>query len=281
MCYRWYLEIKFLETMLCKLNQFSLLFFFLIFTSSCSPLYSNLGGDVQGPPEALQTQLTPFAKNLIARAYADIDPSRLMDFHTHILGLGNSHSGIWVNPAMQTPANPLRYFRFQVFKNASGIYQDEQADQQYLTRLLKLIDNLPEKGRFMILGFDKHYTPNGKDDPERTEFFIPNEYIFSLVKKNPEIFTPMISIHPYRKDALQKLEEWNKKGVRFIKWLPNAMGTIYNLTQVTPFVLTGFKFISGYYFHVIVSKCRKVQQRSRELFLLPRIYIIFQQLRGQ
>ncbi|MBT3922307.1 MAG: amidohydrolase family protein [Nitrospina sp.] len=187
-------------------------------------MYSKLGGDIKGPPEALQGQLTSFAKNLIAKSYADIDPSRLIDFHTHILGLGNSNSGIWVNPAMQNPANPMRYFRFRVFKNASGIYQDEKADRQYIARLLELIENLPEKGRFMILGFDKHYSKNGKEDLERTEFYIPNKYISSLVKKYPKIFTPMISIHPYRKDSLQKLEEWNKKGARFIKWLPNAMG---------------------------------------------------------
>ena len=140
-----------------KLNSFFLLFIFVFLITSCSPLYSKLGGDIKGPPEALQGQLTSFAKNLIAKSYADIDPSRLIDFHTHILGLGNSNSGIWVNPAMQNPANPMRYFRFRVFKNASGIYQDEKADRQYIARLLELIENLPEKGRFMILGFDKHY----------------------------------------------------------------------------------------------------------------------------
>ncbi|HIB43117.1 MAG TPA: amidohydrolase [Nitrospina sp.] len=207
-----------------KSTHFFVLFIFVSLTPSCSPLYSKLGGDVQGPPEALQNQLTPLAKKLIKTAYADIDASRLMDFHTHILGLGNSSSGIWVNPAMQTPANPMRYFRFRVFKNASGIYQDDKADQDYISRLLQLIEHLPEKGRFMILGFDKRYRPDGKEDLERTEFYIPNEYISSMVKKNPQIFISMISIHPFRKDAIKKLEEWNKKGVRFIKWLPNAMG---------------------------------------------------------
>jgi len=205
---------------------FSCFFFFLTgsFFISCAPVYSQLGGDFKGPPEALQRKLTPTAKNLIAKAYADIDPSRLVDFHTHILGLGNSNSGVWVNPAMQTRINPMRYFRFQVFKNASGISKNDSADQDYVARLLRLIENLPKPGRFMILGFDKHYRPDSKEDLERTEFFVPNDYIFSLVNKNPKIFLPMISVHPYRKDAVKKLEDWNKKGTRFIKWLPNAMG---------------------------------------------------------
>jgi predicted TIM-barrel fold metal-dependent hydrolase len=33
-----------------------------------------------------------------------------------------------------------------------------------------------------------------------------------------------MSVHPYRADALQQLEHWAGKGVRLIKWLPNAMG---------------------------------------------------------
>ena len=34
----------------------------------------------------------------------------------------------------------------------------------------------------------------------------------------------MISVHPYRRDALQALDHWAAKGVRFVKWLPNVMG---------------------------------------------------------
>ena len=97
---------------------------------------------------------------------------------------------------MLSVAHPVRHVRFLVFKNASGIYNNESADQEFVSRLLKLIGNLPKQGRFMLLGFDKHYDPDGKANLERTEFFIPNEYIFFLVEKNPEIFVPMISVHP-------------------------------------------------------------------------------------
>ncbi|MEK9627805.1 MAG: amidohydrolase family protein [Nitrospinota bacterium] len=204
--------------------HFILLVYFFFALISCSSIYSQIGGNFEGPPEALKKQLTPLAKKLIADAYEDLDASRLMDFHTHVLGLGNSNSGIFINPAMLSIAHPARHVRFLVFKNAAGIHSNENADQEFIARLLDLIKSLPKSGRFMLMGFDKHYGPDGKANLERTEFFIPNEYIFSLVEKNPKIFAPMISIHPYRKDALEKLEYWNKKGARFIKWLPNAMG---------------------------------------------------------
>jgi predicted TIM-barrel fold metal-dependent hydrolase len=46
--------------------------------------------------------------------------------------------------------------------------------------------------------------------------------VIKASKKYPEIFIPVGSIHPYRKDALPELERIHGMGVRFIKWLPNA-----------------------------------------------------------
>ncbi len=52
---------------------------------------------------------------------------------------------------------------------------------------------------------------------------MPNEYVWSLARDNPA-FVPGVSIHPYRKDALTQLDFWAGRGVRHVKWLPNAMG---------------------------------------------------------
>ncbi len=46
----------------------------------------------------------------------------------------------------------------------------------------------------------------------------------TFAKKNPGIFFPIISIHPYREDATTALRHSAQQGVRFVKWLPNAMG---------------------------------------------------------
>ena len=45
-----------------------------------------------------------------------------------------------------------------------------------------------------------------------------------LAKQYPDIFIPVISVHPNRPDALAELEKWAQQGVRFVKWLPNAQG---------------------------------------------------------
>jgi predicted TIM-barrel fold metal-dependent hydrolase len=59
---------------------------------------------------------------------------------------------------------------------------------------------------------------------EKTEFYVPNEYVFSLAQRDPDLFIPNISVNPYRPDALQELEKWARRGARIVKWLPNAMG---------------------------------------------------------
>ena len=45
----------------------------------------------------------------------------------------------------------------------------------------------------------------------------------------------MISVHPYRKDALLELRKWAEKGVRLVKWLPNAMGIDPSDEMIDPF----------------------------------------------
>lgn len=108
--------------------------------------------------------------------------------------------------------------------NASGIENPQKADQEYLDRLIRLIRGTKYPMKSAILAFDKHYNLDGSENLEKTEFYVPNSYIYELSKKYPDIFIPVISVHPYRLDALEELDWWGRKGARMVKWLPNAMG---------------------------------------------------------
>jgi mannonate dehydratase len=55
-------------------------------------------------------------------------------------------------------------------------------------------------------------------------FHIPNAYARDVAKRHPESFEWAASIHPYRKDALEALEQAKRDGARAVKWLPSAMG---------------------------------------------------------
>ena len=48
-------------------------------------------------------------------------------------------------------------------------------------------------------------------------------------------FSPVISLHPYRPDAIDELDRWGKAGVKYIKWLPNAMGMDPANKAIEPF----------------------------------------------
>lgn len=198
---------------------------FLLGAFFFSPLY--VPGFLTNQPSTQQdtSALSPGAKALIKSAYKDIDSaSQLRDYHTHIVGTGEGNSGTFVNPKMTSWLHPIDHLKFNIYAKAAGVKDISKADSQYKERLKQLAQNLPVKSKFVLLAFDKHYKADGTADLEKTEFYVPNEYVYELSKQHPEIYTPCISIHPYRKDALQELEKYAKLGVKQIKWLPNAMG---------------------------------------------------------
>lgn len=183
-----------------------------------------IGGAFKHQPEELQNRLSSKAGDLIKRAFEDIDPTRLIDHHTHIAGLGTSHSGAFINPKMRTWAHPFHHLKFKVYLSAAGVADVDQADAQLVTRLVNLAKHISHHGKHRLLAFDKNYHPDGTPNLEKTEFYVPNEYVFGLAERNPDLFLPSISVNPYRADALEELERWARRGARVVKWLPNAMG---------------------------------------------------------
>lgn len=195
--------------------------FVLLGSSGC--LIDRIGGAYTREPGELESNASIGAKRLIELAYEGIDPARLVDYHTHIIGLGADGSGAFVSPRTNDWLS-LERWKFLVYTSASGIKNLAQADQEYVARLARLARGSPRGGKYRILAFDKHYKPDGAVDLGKTNFYIPNEYVFRLTKQFPDIFLPTISVHPYRRDALAELEKWARLGVKIVKWLPNAMG---------------------------------------------------------
>lgn len=196
---------------------------FLVLTSVILfNLVSWIGGNFHHnePYQALSQK----ARDLVERAAKPFQGQTVIDLHTHLVGIGTSGKGTYIHPGMLSIMSPTRYFKFLVYKNAAGIINQKNADSEYLQRLNFLIKQLPYKAKFALMAFDKHYKKDGSVDENHTEFYVENEYMYSVYQQNPQHFIPVISVHPYRKDAVEQLNFWSSKGVRFIKWLPNAMG---------------------------------------------------------
>ena len=146
----------------------------------------------------------------------------------------------------------FEHVQTDVFMRTAGIGADvraqisdnqsrTRANEDVVNRLYQLVkhfrvdapDGSKRPGRFMLLAMDAYYEPDGRINWEKTDMVIPNRYLIALTEcMNRQAvrdglgspFIPVISIHPYRKDAIQMLDEFHRNhAVRYVKWLPNSM----------------------------------------------------------
>jgi predicted TIM-barrel fold metal-dependent hydrolase len=183
-----------------------------------------IGGAFSQPPEDLDRTISGKSSDLIKRAFDDIDSARLVDHHVHIAGLGVGGTNTFVNPKMRTWRHPFHRLKLKVYMSSAGVADEDKADPQAVARLTSLVRGIKDHGKHRLLAFDKNYRRDGSVNLEKTEFYVPNEYVFELAEQYPELFVPNISVNPYRPDALAELEKWARRGARIVKWLPNAMG---------------------------------------------------------
>lgn len=187
-------------------------------------LLHHIAGAFSRKPEELRERIGAKAGDLIKRSFDEIDPARLVDYHTHVVGLGKGDSGAFVNPKMLAWRHPFHRLKFKVYLSAGAVDDVAQADQQIVLRLTNLIRQTDGHGKHRLLAFDKNYKRDGTPNLAKTEFYVPNDYVFKLAEEHPDCFEPVISVNPYRADALNELERGARRGARMVKWLPNAMG---------------------------------------------------------
>src|SRR4026209_33461 len=187
-------------------------------------LIHSIGGAFTKQPEDLNSGLSVKAADLIKRAFDDIDSSKLVDHHVHIAGLGIGGTNAFVNPKMLTWRHPFHRLKLKVYMSSAGVADEHKADPQAVARLASLVAHIRGHGKHRLLAFDKHYRRDGSVNLEKTEFYVPNEYVFEVAAQHPDLFVPNISVNPYRPDAIAELGKWARRGARVVKWLPNAMG---------------------------------------------------------
>ena len=158
---------------------------------------------------------------LVQSAWDGIDPSQVWDSHAHLVGTGDSGSGITVNPAMYSFLSPGQYARREFFLNA-GCARD-RIDQSYVERLQSLLEAM-RGTKLMLFAFDRTYDERGEPDPEHTAFYVPDAYARDTARAHPQYFEWVASVHPYAKDALERLAQAKRDGARAVKWLPPSMG---------------------------------------------------------
>jgi uncharacterized protein len=185
-----------------------------------SKVLSPLGGNFSSNPQTLV--LSNGAIDLINRAYEGIPEGKVWDYHCHLVGTGKMGDA-YIGPSFMKFSNLNYKVKFNVLMSSSGVDDIEKADEQYVSRLIQLLELMPGVGKVCLLALDQFYTFDGEPNKDLTKLYVSNDYMFEVYRRYPQYFEPCVSIHPYRFDALEELEKWAGLGVKMVKWLPNEM----------------------------------------------------------
>src|ERR671930_1331393 len=98
-------------------------------------LIHHIGGGFIHQPEEINN-VSSKTRDLIKRAFDDIDPGKLLDYHTHVAGLGNGTNGTFVNPKMRTWGHPLHKIKLKIYLSAGGVSDVERSDDQIVDRMV-------------------------------------------------------------------------------------------------------------------------------------------------
>jgi predicted TIM-barrel fold metal-dependent hydrolase len=139
-----------------------------------------------------------------------------LDVHVHVMGVGTLGTGCWMSPATRSSLNA----RIGLWNLRLRIGQPD-LDQAYVAYLLSRVRSAGFLKQVVLLAQDWTYTDGGERDESRTAFHTPNEYIARLASEYRE-FLFGASIHPYRPDAVDALDQAVAQGTVLMKWIPSV-----------------------------------------------------------
>ncbi|MDR0702392.1 MAG: amidohydrolase family protein [Azoarcus sp.] len=159
----------------------------------------------------------------LARVWEGLDPARVWDCHVHLAGIGDSGSGLVVGDRLLRLWHPVLYSQRLFYLNAGCVSSmPGTVDENYVRRLALLLRNMSSGVKALIFAFDWYHDDGGLPVPDRSTFHVPDDYARRMAAAWPGVFEWAASIHPYRPDAVDRLEAAAAQGAKAVKWLPAA-----------------------------------------------------------
>lgn len=183
-----------------------------------------LGGAFTYPPEDAAWLLPDPAQKLIEQAYAGLDKAKVVDHNVILLSAGQrggDDNQSFINADLLAGWHPDLRLRSEVLLSAIAVNDVNRFDDLYLARLVRLARSLPHEQRLQLAALDQRYDHDGNAQPQVTPVYVDNNAVWRVAKTYPGLFTPVVSVHPYRKDAVAALKRWAKRGVKTVKWMPS------------------------------------------------------------
>ncbi len=172
----------------------------------------------------------------VLAALQGLDMARVVDTHAHLLGTGDAGSGCSIHPSMHQWWHPGEVLRRRGILNAACVPADAPSiDRAYVQRLLDLAADFPAGARWWLFAFEQAHDDAGRPDPNHSTFHVPDAYTAQIAAQHADRFDWVASIHPYRADALQRLDAALAAGALAVKWLPSAMNIDLRDPRCRPF----------------------------------------------
>lgn len=154
----------------------------------------------------------------------------LIDMHVHVAGIGAGNSGCYLSPSLRNN------WRYRIYLEAFGTTQSEletKGDAYVFDLVARGIESSRYVDGAVVLALDGAVT-KGLLDLDRTEIYIPSDYVAAQTRKYPKLFYGA-SINPHRHDALHRLERTVADGAVLLKWLPNIQDIRMDDPKLIPF----------------------------------------------
>lgn len=120
--------------------------------------------------------------------------------------------------------------------HGAGVDQhSSRIDHDYVQRLAALTADFPVDARWLLFAFEHSHDDSGAVQPERGTFHMPDAWAAHVAQRHAERFAWVASIHPYRDDALVRLDQAIAQGALAVKWLPSAMNIDPRDARCVPF----------------------------------------------
>ena len=140
----------------------------------------------------------------------------VVDLHTHLFGVGDGNTGCAISPVQK------RHWNYRMFLKLLDL-EEGRMDEQYVERLLQHVRG-SSVDKVVLQAWDGRVDEQGRLDLERTtSIYVPNDYMFRIVRRMPDRLVPCASINPRRRDALSELERCVAFGARIVKVHPPTM----------------------------------------------------------
>jgi predicted TIM-barrel fold metal-dependent hydrolase len=162
-------------------------------SAACSALLAEALPGTQHPPEPLSQPL--------------------IDFHVHLFGVGDGGTGCYISGKQR------RHPTFPFFLRLLRLEENGRMDEDYVQRLVAMV-RASSLDRAVLLAQDSRYDERGNPDKTNTPFYVPNDYLFQVVKRFADLFVPCVSVNPKRRDALEELDRCAELGARVLKVHP-------------------------------------------------------------